>query len=203
MNLLKKIEQVDYLLLFNTTDKEIMIEELKLEKKSSNTTATLAFYYVYNCAGEVAGLKFKVYTTKNEKSKLIHTESYAGFYTESREPKSSWIIDDTTIFKDENLYGDKGTDTIGGWNGKIFFQTNNKAVVSSLLNNNWVPELYRFIQVNRGSGGWGGIGSGGHFIGGGSGDRCSLPVLTYRVETIRMPSISISQTIIDKILEEF
>jgi len=192
-----------FITLVNTTGEEIKLDELKLEKKGSNTTATLAFYYVYNCAGEVAGLKFKVYTTKNEESKLIHSEDYANFYAENREPDNSWIIDDTNILKDENLYASEGTDTIGGWHGKVFFQTDNKAVVQLLLNNNWTPELYRFIEVNRGSGGWGGIGSGGHFIGGGGGDRCSLPVLQHKVVTVRMPSISIDQIIIDKILEEF
>jgi len=176
-------------------------EKIKIEDK--NTTATLAFYYVYNCAGEIAGLKFKVYTTKNGESKLIYTEDYTGFGVKNREPDNSWILKDTNIFLDSNLYGTLGNTQVGGWYGKIFHEIDNKDDLEYLLDNSWSPEFYRYIKVNRNGGGSSGIGSGGYSIFGGGGDTCSLPIITYQVQTARMPAISIDQTIIDKVLKEF
>jgi len=171
--------------------------------KEKHTTATLAFYYVYNCAGEVAGLKFRVYTTTNGVSKLIHTEVFHGFYVEDREPDSSWVIKDTDIFKDPNLYGNLGNDQIGGWRGKVMFESDNIAYLEDLHYEYWAPEFYRFIRVNRG-GGAGGVGSGGHVgIGWGGGDGCDLPVLTYKVQTSQMPGFNLEQSVVDQILAEF
>ena len=172
--------------------------------KETNTTATLAFYYVYNCAGEVAGLKFKVYTTKDGESKLIHTKAFQNFFAENREPNSDWIIKDTTIFKDANIYGNAGSDKIGGWHGKVISETYTKETIQSLINKSWSPEIYRYIKVNRGGGGVGGIGQAGHMIGvGNNGDGCPLAVLNYKVQTVRMQEIKLDQSIINKILEEF
>jgi hypothetical protein len=191
-----------FVTIVNTTDKEINIEKLIL-KKQSKTTANLAFHYVYNCAGEVAGLKLKIYTTNNGASKLIHTEDFNNFYTENRIPDNSWIIKDGHLFKDANLYGNLGNDTIGGWQAKVLHEVANKNEIETLINNSWNPEIYRYIEVDRSAGG---IGQGGHMIGigwGNNGDNCSLPVISYKVQTVRMATISIEQTVIDKILEEF
>jgi len=169
--------------------------------KERDTTATLAFYYVYNCAGEVAGLKFKVYTTTNGESKLLYTREFQGFYLLNREPNSDWIIKETSLFKDENLYSND--DTTGVWEGKVLFESSDKEEIKQLINQQWSPEIYRFIRVNRG-GGWGGIGSTGAVIGSwGSGDGCSLPLITYSVQTARMAPISIDQNTINSILESF
>ena len=190
-----------FITLLNATGEEVTIEELKLTEETK-AKATLAFHYVYNCAGEVAGLKFKIYTTKNGASKLIHTEDFNGFYTENRTPDNNWIIKDGNLFKDANLYGNLGNDTIGGWQSKVLYEVDNKDEIASLINKSWTPEIYKYIEVNRSAGG---VGAGGHVgIGWGNhGDNCSLPVIDYKVQTARMQTISVDQATIDKILKEF